>query len=101
MTFNINDIKSPDFIKELKIEQLNSLCADIRSFILDNVSKTGGHLSSNLGSVEAIVAMHYFSVSYFTTVLPVSCFTVLSPLFYRSYIRNDRSCVFCLLCFPS
>ena len=59
MTFNINDIKSPDFIKELKIEQLNSLCADIRSFILDNVSKTGGHLSSNLGSVEAIVAMHY------------------------------------------
>ena len=59
MTFNINDIKSPDFIKDLNIEQLNNLCADIRSFILENVSKTGGHLSSNLGSVEAIVAMHY------------------------------------------
>jgi len=57
--FDIEKIESPAFLKELTIEQLNILCADIRTFIISHVSKTGGHLSSNLGAVEAIVAMHY------------------------------------------
>lgn len=59
MTFDILNIKSPDFLKDLNINQLNELCSDIRTFIIDNVSKTGGHLSSNLGVIEATVALHY------------------------------------------
>ncbi len=46
-------------IKEYTIEELETLSKDIRERILDVVSKNGGHLSSTLGSVELIVAMHY------------------------------------------
>lgn len=59
MAFDILKIESPDFLKQLNITQLEQLCAEIRSFIIENVSETGGHLSSNLGVVEATVAMHY------------------------------------------
>ena len=59
MSFDILSIKSPEFLKQLNIEELNQLCNDIRSFIIENVSKTGGHLSSNLGVIEATVALHY------------------------------------------
>lgn len=58
-TFNVEEIKSPEFLKQLNIDELEALCESIRKFIIENVSKTGGHLSSNLGAVEAIVAMHY------------------------------------------
>ncbi len=58
-TFNVEEIESPDFLKQLNIDELEKLSEDIRKFIIENVSKTGGHLSSNLGSVEAILAMHY------------------------------------------
>ena len=58
-TFDIENIESPEFLKQLNIDELEALCADIRKFIVSNVSETGGHLSSNLGAVEAIVAMHY------------------------------------------
>ena len=56
---NIKDIKDPKFLKKLSNDELNDLCKDIRSFLLDTVSKTGGHLSSNLGVVELTVALHY------------------------------------------
>ena len=46
-------------IKNYTIDELNDLCAKIREKILQTVSKNGGHLSSTLGSVELIVAMHY------------------------------------------
>lgn len=46
-------------IKELNISQLNELCADIRKEIKTVVGNNGGHLSSNLGSVELTVALHY------------------------------------------
>ena len=46
-------------IKEYTISELETLCEDIRKRILEVVSKNGGHLSSTLGSVELIVAMHY------------------------------------------
>jgi len=55
---NIKDIQNPEFLKDLSIKELNILCADIRQFLLESVSKTGGHLSSNLGAVELTVAMH-------------------------------------------
>ncbi len=46
-------------VKDKNIEELNTLCHDIREKILQTVSKNGGHLSSTLGAVELIVAMHY------------------------------------------
>lgn len=58
-TFDIKSIESPGFLKQLNIKELQALCDDIRDYIIENVSHTGGHLASNLGTVEAIVAMHY------------------------------------------
>ena len=55
----IKNIKDPKFIKDLSIDELKELANDIRSFLLENVSKTGGHLSSNLGVVELTLALHY------------------------------------------
>ena len=46
-------------IKQLNIKQLNLLCKEIREQIVSKVSDNGGHLSSNLGTVELIVALHY------------------------------------------
>lgn len=45
-------------IKKLSIDELNCLCGEIRSFLIKNISKTGGHLASNLGVVELTVAIH-------------------------------------------
>ena len=56
---NLEEIKDPSFLQELSKKELRVLCNDIREFILKNVSETGGHLSSNLGAVELIVALHY------------------------------------------
>lgn len=55
----ITDIKDPKFLKKYSIRELNDLCQDIRTFMLENVSKTGGHIASNLGIVELTVALHY------------------------------------------
>lgn len=56
---NLEEITDPTFLTDLTKKELIQLCADIREFIISNVSKTGGHLSSNLGVVELIVALHY------------------------------------------
>ena len=56
---DIKEIKNSEFVKTLNTNQLNELASDIRNFLLDSVSKTGGHLSSNLGVVELTIAMHY------------------------------------------
>ena len=55
----ISEIKDPKFLKKYNINQLNALCNDIRNFVIDNLSKTGGHVASNLGIVELTVALHY------------------------------------------
>ena len=55
---NILDIKNPKFLKKLKIKDLEVLSTDIRNFIIDKVSITGGHLSSNLGVVDLTIAIH-------------------------------------------
>ena len=52
-------INSPDDLKKLSREELPALADELRQFILDSVSKTGGHLSSNLGTVELSIALHY------------------------------------------
>lgn len=55
----LEKIDSPQSLKKLNVSNLESLCKEIRLFLLENVSKTGGHLSSNLGIVELTVALHY------------------------------------------
>jgi len=55
---NIKDIENPEFIKDMSTKELEVLCGDLRKFLLESISKTGGHLSSNLGVVELTVAMH-------------------------------------------
>lgn len=55
----IKSIKDPSFLKKYNEKELTKLCNDIRDFIVESISKTGGHLASNLGAVELTVALHY------------------------------------------
>ena len=52
-------INYPQELRQLKRNELYTLTQELRAFILANVSKTGGHLASNLGCVELTVALHY------------------------------------------
>ena len=54
----LDSIHSPADVRELDQKQLPQLCRELRQFLLENVSKTGGHLASNLGVVELTVAIH-------------------------------------------
>ncbi len=54
----LKNIKSPADIKNLSYEQLDELAQEIRETLIDTVSKTGGHLASNLGVVELTLAIH-------------------------------------------
>ena len=54
----LDQIRSPEDVKALDEAQLETLCAELRDFITENVAKTGGHLASNLGAVELTVAIH-------------------------------------------
>ena len=51
-------IETPADLKGLNDEQLAELCEEIRTFIVDTVTTTGGHLGSNLGAVELTLALH-------------------------------------------
>ena len=53
----LDKISKPSDVKLLKTEELTELCTEIRSFLINNISKNGGHLASNLGVVELTVAM--------------------------------------------
>ena len=55
----LDSIQSPQDIKQLDLDQLQSLVDEIRAFLIENIQKTGGHLAPNLGTVELTVAMHY------------------------------------------
>lgn len=50
-------IHSPADLKALPAEEIPALCAELRSFLVENLAKTGGHLASNLGAVELTVAI--------------------------------------------
>ena len=54
----LESIHSSQDIKKLNTDELKPLCAEIRQFLIESVSKTGGHLASNLGTVELTVALH-------------------------------------------
>ena len=55
----LNNIHKPSDIKKLDIEELNALAEEIKLFLIDSIEQTGGHLSSNLGTIELTLAMHY------------------------------------------
>ena len=54
----LEKINASNDVKKLKSEELEPLCAEIRSFLIESLSRTGGHLASNLGTVELTVALH-------------------------------------------
>jgi 1-deoxy-D-xylulose-5-phosphate synthase len=55
----LDRIQSPADLRRLERESLPKLADELRAFLLESVSKTGGHLSSNLGTVELTIALHY------------------------------------------
>ena len=54
----LNQIKEPNDIKRISPKLYPVLAEEIRDFLLNNVSQTGGHLASNLGAVEITMALH-------------------------------------------
>lgn len=55
----LDTIHSPESLRLLSPQQLPQLANELRQFLLDSVAKTGGHLSSNLGTIELTIALHY------------------------------------------
>jgi 1-deoxy-D-xylulose-5-phosphate synthase len=55
----LDGINSPADLRRLERKDLPALADELRAFLLESVSKTGGHLSSNLGTIELTIAMHY------------------------------------------
>ena len=55
----LETIASPAELRQLPREELSKLADELRAFLVDSVAKTGGHLASNLGTVELTIALHY------------------------------------------
>ena len=55
----INKIDSPADLKKVSLEELPAVCAELRQFIIEALSKNPGHLGSSLGAIELTVALHY------------------------------------------
>ena len=55
----LSTINDPKDLRKLQRPQLDQLAAELRDFIIQSVSRTGGHLSSNLGTIELTIALHY------------------------------------------
>ncbi len=55
---DLNSIQNPGFLKDLSIKELEALSSEIRAFLVDHLSETGGHLASNMGVVELTIALH-------------------------------------------
>ena len=55
----LKTVNDPAELRQLDRRQLPQLADELRAYVLDSVSKTGGHLSSNLGTVELTIALHY------------------------------------------
>lgn len=77
---DIKSIQNPSFLKTLTYTELTNLSQEIRSFLIENVSKTGGHLSSNLGIVELTVALH--------TVFNSPSDKILFDVGHQSYVHK-------------
>ena len=59
MTSLLSTINDPADLRRLPRHQLKTLAGELREFVIDSVARTGGHLSSNLGTVELTIALHY------------------------------------------
>lgn len=57
-TITLRNMKLPEDVKTLSYQQCDELCKEVRAILIDTVSKNGGHLASNLGTVELTVAIH-------------------------------------------
>ena len=55
----LDEIKKENDIKKIPLEQFPQLAGEIRTFLLEHLSRTGGHLASNLGAVELTMALHF------------------------------------------
>ena len=55
---DLNKISSPSFLKDLNKKELEAVAADIRSFLIEKCSVTGGHIGPNLGVVELTIMLH-------------------------------------------
>ena len=55
----LNQINSPEDLRKLSSAQLETLCSELRSYILECCAVNPGHVGSSLGAVELIVALHY------------------------------------------
>src|SRR5437867_313907 len=55
----LKTIDDPSRLRSLERKQLQQLADELRAYVLESVSRTGGHLSSNLGTVELTIALHY------------------------------------------
>ena len=61
----LKTIDDPADLRKLPRQDLDQLAIELRAYVLDSVSKTGGHLSSNLGTIELTIALHYvFNTPY-------------------------------------
>ncbi len=54
----LKQFQFPEDLKDMDFDELELLSYEIRDFLIEKVSKTGGHLSSNLGAVELTIALH-------------------------------------------
>src|SRR5258707_12884789 len=55
----LKTVNDPAALRQFDRRQLHQLADELRAYVLDTVSKTGGHLSSNLGTIELTIALHY------------------------------------------
>ena len=55
----LSKIDSPDDLRKLPVESLPDVCAELREFLIDTLSRNPGHFASNMGTVELTVALHY------------------------------------------
>lgn len=75
---DINKIKNPKFLRGLNNKQLEALARDIRQFLIENISETGGHFSSNMGIVDLTIMIHKnFNAPYDKIIFDVGhqCYT--------------------------
>nr|MBU6863768.1 1-deoxy-D-xylulose-5-phosphate synthase [Streptococcus oralis] len=55
---DLTQIQNPSFLKDMSIGELEGLSEDIRKFLIEELSQTGGHIAPNLGVVELTIALH-------------------------------------------
>jgi hypothetical protein len=96
----LNSINSNKDLRRLKPAVLPKLCGEIREFLLHHVSQTGGHLASNLGTVELTVALHkvfnwrFLDMDYNSLYIPAFIMTSAgifgTILFILCYIKTEK-----------